>query len=133
EPVPGGQAGMARGGGRVAARSWHGFAGSAGRAAAAAPRGLGRFHGNLPLAGFPPSQRLAKRRRPAAALTLAEPLVYSAGMPPKVIGPYTIISTLGKGGIGTVYRALDSRSDEEVALKLLRTGPALDSVVAKRL
>jgi serine/threonine protein kinase len=54
-------------------------------------------------------------------------------MPPKVIGPYSVLSTLGKGGIGTVYRALDSRSGEEVALKLLSTGPALDSVVAKRL
>jgi serine/threonine protein kinase len=54
-------------------------------------------------------------------------------MPPKVIGPYSVVSTLGKGGIGTVYRALDSRSGEEVALKLLSTGPALDSVVAKRL
>ncbi len=54
-------------------------------------------------------------------------------MPPKVVGPYSILSTLGKGGIGTVYRALDARTGEEVALKLLSTGPALDSVVAKRL
>jgi serine/threonine protein kinase len=54
-------------------------------------------------------------------------------MPPKLVGPYRVVSTLGKGGIGTVYRARDSRTNEEVALKLLTTGPALDSVVAKRL
>src|SRR3954466_8622558 len=54
-------------------------------------------------------------------------------MPPSYGGPYQLGGTLGRGGIGTVYRARDSRSQEEVALKLLSTGSALDPIVAKRL
>lgn len=54
-------------------------------------------------------------------------------MPPRVIGHYQILSVLGTGGIGCVYRALDGRTNEEVALKLLSSGPALDSVAARRM
>ncbi len=54
-------------------------------------------------------------------------------MPPKVIGPYRVLETLGSGGAGTVYRALDRRTGEPVALKLLSTGPALDPRAARRL
>src|SRR6476469_9242676 len=54
-------------------------------------------------------------------------------MPPKVIGPYRVLDTLGSGGAGTVYRAIDRRTAEEVALKLLSTGPALDPRAARRL
>src|SRR3954468_22149603 len=54
-------------------------------------------------------------------------------MPPKVIGPYRVLETLGSGGVGTVYRALDRRTNEDVALKLLSTGPALDPRAARRL
>ncbi len=54
-------------------------------------------------------------------------------MPPRLIGPYRISSTLGKGGIGTVFRASDRRTGDEVALKLLSTGPALEPVAAKRM
>ena len=32
---------------------------------------------------------------------------------------YQIIEKLGKGGMGKVYRALDKKLDEEVAIKLL--------------
>ena len=54
-------------------------------------------------------------------------------MPPKVIGPYRVLDTLGSGGAGTVYRALDRRTGDPVALKLLSSGPALDPRAARRL
>jgi len=54
-------------------------------------------------------------------------------MPPKVIGPYRVLETLGSGGVGTVYRAIDRRTGETAALKLLSTGPALDPRAARRL
>src|SRR6185503_12144405 len=54
-------------------------------------------------------------------------------MPPKVIGPYRVLETLGTGGVGTVYRAVDRRTGELAALKLLSTGPALDPRAARRL
>jgi len=54
-------------------------------------------------------------------------------VPPRLVGPYRIRSTLGKGGIGTVFRAVDRRTGDEVALKLLSTGAALEPVAAKRM
>ncbi|MBX5482135.1 MAG: protein kinase [Myxococcaceae bacterium] len=54
-------------------------------------------------------------------------------MPPSLIGPYRVLETLGSGGVGTVYRAIDRRTGEPAALKLLSTGPALDPRAARRL
>ena len=39
--------------------------------------------------------------------------------PGRQLGPYTILSTLGVGGMGEVYRARDTRLDREVAIKVL--------------
>jgi Tol biopolymer transport system component/predicted Ser/Thr protein kinase len=37
----------------------------------------------------------------------------------KTLGPYEIVAPLGKGGMGEVYRARDSKLDREVAIKVL--------------
>jgi serine/threonine protein kinase len=35
------------------------------------------------------------------------------------LGPYEILSPIGAGGMGEVYRARDSRLDRDVAIKVL--------------
>ena len=39
--------------------------------------------------------------------------------PGKKLGPYEIVSALGAGGMGEVYRARDTRLDRTVAIKIL--------------
>jgi TolB-like protein/Tfp pilus assembly protein PilF/predicted Ser/Thr protein kinase len=47
-------------------------------------------------------------------------------------GRYEITEELGKGGMGTVYKALDKELSEEVALKLIRPEIAVDKKIIER-
>jgi serine/threonine protein kinase len=54
-------------------------------------------------------------------------------VPPRTVGHYEILSVIGRGGIGTVYRARDRRSGRPAAVKLLGPAPAADATAARRL
>ena len=46
----------------------------------------------------------------------------------KTLAHYEILAKIGQGGMGEVYRALDTKLDREVALKVLSADMAHDSV-----
>jgi len=52
--------------------------------------------------------------------------------PKSIAGRYQIISELGRGGFATVYRAHDTRTDREIALKIIRADLAGDPAFAER-
>ena len=39
------------------------------------------------------------------------------------LGPYEVLAPIGKGGMGEVYKATDSRLDRVVAIKVLPSHP----------
>src|SRR5688572_20964143 len=53
--------------------------------------------------------------------------------PGQVVGAYTVVRELGRGGMGEVYLARDSRLGRMVALKAVSPGLAADSVYRDRL
>ena len=50
----------------------------------------------------------------------------------KKLGPYEIVSAHGKGGMGEVYRARDTRLDRIVAVKILRTDSSVSDDKRRR-
>ena len=53
-------------------------------------------------------------------LEALNPLLFQDGMSPRqTIAHYRILSKLGEGGMGTVYRALDTKLNREVSIKVL--------------
>jgi len=54
-------------------------------------------------------------------------------VPPRSIGPYQILSVVGRGGVGTVYRARHQLTGAAAAVKLLGPAPAADAAATRRL
>ena len=54
-------------------------------------------------------------------------------MPPRTIGRYEVLSVIGRGGVGTVYRARHRETGDPVALKVLAPPPACEASAARRL
>src|SRR5687768_14051198 len=48
------------------------------------------------------------------------------------LGPYEIVSAVGAGGMGEVYRARDRRLDREVAIKVLSPGLTSSELARER-
>ena len=51
---------------------------------------------------------------------------------PEKIGPYTITREIGRGGMGIVYLAHDTKLDRDVAVKVLSPGTLADESARKR-
>ncbi len=48
------------------------------------------------------------------------------------LGPYEVLAAIGKGGMGEVYKARDTRLDRTVAIKLLPEHVASDPALKQR-
>ena len=54
-------------------------------------------------------------------------------MVPRSVGPWEIVSVIGRGGVGVVYRARHRTTRQLAALKLLGPAPVVDPRAARRL
>ena len=51
---------------------------------------------------------------------------------PRIVGHYTVLSILGRGGMGWVFKAEDNRLHRTIALKMLLGNTSLDERIAQR-
>lgn len=65
-------------------------------------------------------------------MPIGPPAGYTTIMTPTQLGPYTIQSRLGRGGMGAVYEAVDTTSGDTVAVKVLASHLADDPGVRSR-
>jgi TolB-like protein/Tfp pilus assembly protein PilF/predicted Ser/Thr protein kinase len=70
-------------------------------------------------------------RPPAMTETLQAP-VHELAMGSIFAGRYQIVEELGKGGMGTVYKVVDRKINEEMALKVLKPEIAPDTTAIER-
>ena len=90
--------------------------------------GSSSFAGNLSATSLPPA---AGGGVPLAALDGFEQLLLVSVNPNTRLGSYEILSLIGAGGMGEVYRARDMRLEREVAVKARGLSPRLSLRGAK--
>jgi Tol biopolymer transport system component len=70
---------------------------------------------------------------PAFVLAAAQVASDEAAMKPgTLVGPYQIVTLIARGGVGIVYRAIDTRLDRQVALKTLAPFDVRDELRVER-
>lgn len=71
---------------------------------------------------------------PPAASLVSDAELVADGLPAlgTEIGPYLLTSVLGRGGMGIVYRATDTRLDRSVAIKMLSVGGQQSAALVER-
>jgi len=75
-----------------------------------------------------PTQEFPMPAEIAAEAAAAAPP--AAPAPGRLLGKYTIVREVGRGGMGVVYEALDTTLNRKVALKMLMPRPAADAKAA---
>jgi hypothetical protein len=79
----------------------------------------------------PPAREIIFANRPGARI-LPSPLKDLHEMVGKPLGGYELLSVLGTGQVGVVYKALDTKDQKTVALKVLRADFAKDQKAMQR-